>query len=149
VAGDPARLMEANVLRSKNGLGALLEETGVNQVDVLKVDLEGAERSLFASTSASWSKVRLIVAELHSPYGFKDFANDVDASGSRAVAWRPWLRKHIAGGNSPLNISSRENWYGRPVRPGDDLSVPGSFRQKSGVFHIPPSTLLPTVRAAA
>ena len=67
-------------------LETLLNTMGVSQVDVLKVDIEGAERALFASRGPWWDRVRFIIAELHDPYSFKDFSRDMDAIGFRAVA---------------------------------------------------------------
>jgi len=55
-------------------------------VDLLKVDIEGAEREVFASRGDWWKKVGLIIAELHHPYGFENFESDMRAIGFRAIA---------------------------------------------------------------
>jgi FkbM family methyltransferase len=46
-------------------LDELLDEFGFDQVDLLKVDIEGAEVEVFADTSAWIDRVSVIVAELH------------------------------------------------------------------------------------
>jgi FkbM family methyltransferase len=44
----------------------ILEEIGASHIDILKIDIEGAERELFNDTCDLWlSKVKLIVIELH------------------------------------------------------------------------------------
>lgn len=52
----------------------LLRETlPVGRVDLLKVDIEGAERELFAGDTGWLDRVDRIVAELHPPYAFEEF----------------------------------------------------------------------------
>ena len=46
-------------------LDTLLDRMGLNHVDVLKIDIEGAERGVFAMRGDWWRKIRVIVAELH------------------------------------------------------------------------------------
>jgi FkbM family methyltransferase len=66
-------------------LETLLNVMNVEHVDILKVDIEAAERGTFASRGDWWGKVRLIVAELHNPYCFEDFDHDMRAIGLRAI----------------------------------------------------------------
>jgi FkbM family methyltransferase len=66
-------------------LETLLERMKLDRVDVLKVDIEGAERDVFGSRGEWWNKVRLIIAELHGGYSFEDFERDVRANGFRAI----------------------------------------------------------------
>jgi hypothetical protein len=48
-------------------VASVLEQFGIEHLDVLKVDVEGAERAIFSS-SASWiTRIRMFVVELHNP----------------------------------------------------------------------------------
>jgi FkbM family methyltransferase len=87
---DPAHYCAGDRLRSSDDgaiegitLPELLDRAGVGVVDLLKVDIEGAERGVFAH-AAQWApRVRSLVAELHdgltpaaaddllSPHGFR------------------------------------------------------------------------------
>lgn len=67
-------------------LETLLESMNLERVDLLKVDIEGAESEVFASRGDWWKKVGLIIAELHHPYGFENFESDMRAIGFRAIA---------------------------------------------------------------
>ncbi len=66
-------------------LPTLLERMNLGQIDVLKVDIEGAESKLFASRGEHWKKVALIIAELHGHYGLEEFSADMDAIGFRTI----------------------------------------------------------------
>lgn len=47
-------------------LGTLLKEHAIERVDLLKIDIEGAERDLFAATDLGWmDHVHTLVVELH------------------------------------------------------------------------------------
>lgn len=49
-------------------IDALMDAHGVDYIDVLKVDVEGAERELFSDPSAWIDRVGVIVAELHDRF---------------------------------------------------------------------------------
>lgn len=55
----------------------LLEEQGWDKVDLLKLDIEGAEQLLLAENTEWLHKVSCIIVELHKPYGIADFAKDI------------------------------------------------------------------------
>lgn len=62
-------------------LPTLMQETGMETIDILKIDVEGAEREIFAG--CDWmEKVRLLAIELHDRYfpGCSDVVNEVTAS---------------------------------------------------------------------
>ena len=66
-------------------LESLIAQSGFPRIDVLKVDIEGSE-AVVLPTIATWSVVpRAIVAELHAPYRFADFASDCQRVG--LTAW--------------------------------------------------------------
>jgi FkbM family methyltransferase len=47
-------------------IGELLDEHGIDRVDILKIDIEGSEADLFANSPHPWlSRTRLIMIELH------------------------------------------------------------------------------------
>jgi hypothetical protein len=84
--GKRAHVAQLDEREPDGGLGEILDASGFAQVDILKVDLGGAERTLFASRGAWWSRIRLVAAKLHEPYGFVDFERDMEALNFRAVA---------------------------------------------------------------
>lgn len=48
-------------------IGSLLKETNRDQIDILKIDIEGAERIVFSQNFEGWiSKVRAFAIELHN-----------------------------------------------------------------------------------
>lgn len=70
-------------------LDGLLRERGLERVDVLKLDIEGAEREVLAGASAWMDRVRAVVAELH-----ESLAPGATAAFQAAVADLPfrWAR---------------------------------------------------------
>ena len=64
-------------------LDALLTNYSIVHVDLLKMDIEGAEREVFAR-GQYLSKARHIIAELHGDYSFADFSAAVAESGLSA-----------------------------------------------------------------
>lgn len=71
-AGDWAFSVQPSM--DSNGVDAItipqiLASTGAGQIDLLKLDIEGAERELFSDDCESWlPSVRMIVIELHDRY---------------------------------------------------------------------------------
>jgi FkbM family methyltransferase len=66
-------------------LDVLLEQSEISRVDLLKMDIEGAEREVLAK-GGYLDKVQHIIAELHGDYGFSDFSAAVAVHGLRAQA---------------------------------------------------------------
>ena len=58
----------------------LLRTANFDQVDLLKVDIEGAEKELFADCRNWIGRVRNIAIETHSPYTVDDFYNALRAA---------------------------------------------------------------------
>ena len=54
----------------------ILDDYHLSRVDLLKVDIEGAEREVFAN-GQFLPRVGHIVIELHNDYGFEEFARDL------------------------------------------------------------------------
>ncbi|HMO33855.1 MAG TPA: FkbM family methyltransferase [Lacibacter sp.] len=47
----------------------IMQHFGVEQIDILKMDIEGAEKEIFGEGDTSWlNKVRILVIELHDMY---------------------------------------------------------------------------------
>ncbi|MBU0731353.1 FkbM family methyltransferase [Patescibacteria group bacterium] len=47
-------------------VGELLEKSGQEKIDILKIDIEGAEKEVFSSNYESWlPKVEILIIELH------------------------------------------------------------------------------------
>jgi len=59
----------------------VLENSGLSNVDILKVDIEGAERQLFSGNNDWLENVRVIIIELHDGYSVQDFQRDVTKNG--------------------------------------------------------------------
>jgi hypothetical protein len=80
----------------------LIELAGGNEVDILKIDIEGSEAEVFRNGSGAWlPKVRNIVIELHgeecaeSFFGaLRDFDYELEMSAELAFCWniRPGAR---------------------------------------------------------
>jgi FkbM family methyltransferase len=71
----------------------LLERFRVRRIDLLKCDIEGAERDVFARCSSWIGMVRHLVIEIHDPYRLADLEGHLRAAGSMlrlaATAPRP------------------------------------------------------------
>jgi hypothetical protein len=61
----------------------ILEKYGLTEVDLLKVDIEGAEQEIFKNPEFL-SRVGLGVIELHGEYTFEAFALDISKCGGLA-----------------------------------------------------------------
>jgi FkbM family methyltransferase len=59
----------------------ILENTGFDEIDLLKCDIEGAEREVFADCSAWIHRVRHLIVETHPPYSLDDLYGDLRAAG--------------------------------------------------------------------
>ena len=63
----------------------IMEHYGISYIDLLKVDIEGGEKEVFANGHFI-SRVGLVIVELHNDYQLNDFAADVPNWGFRAIA---------------------------------------------------------------
>jgi FkbM family methyltransferase len=70
---DPAEDGSAGTIEAYD-VGSLLEMAGMETVDLLKVDIEGAEMSVFGAGATRWlPQIRNICVELHGPECHKTF----------------------------------------------------------------------------
>jgi len=60
---------------------SILDEFGIETIDLLKVDIENGVERVFHSNNEWLRRVRLIVAELFDGYGLREFEDDVAAFG--------------------------------------------------------------------
>ena len=63
----------------------------VEEVALLKCDIEGGEKALFKNAGAWVSKIKLIVIELHPPYTLDELLSDLTRAGCNFIV----LRKEI------------------------------------------------------
>ena len=64
----------------------VLEELGSDRIDLLKVDIEGAEEELFADCSAWIDRVGVVSVECHHPFTADRLLGQLEAAGARPVA---------------------------------------------------------------
>jgi FkbM family methyltransferase len=57
------------------------------QINVIKMDVEGAERSVFSSSIATISLVSVVFVEAHSPSIASDILNHLHEAGFSTIAW--------------------------------------------------------------
>jgi FkbM family methyltransferase len=62
-------------------LGTVFRQTGFPRVDLLKMDIEGAEEQVLGAASRWGFTPRYMVAELHDPYTYERFAADCARAG--------------------------------------------------------------------
>jgi FkbM family methyltransferase len=67
-------------------MGDVLDELGGDRIDVLKVDIEGAEEELFADCAAWIDRVGVLSVECHHPFTADDLLAKLDAAGVRSSA---------------------------------------------------------------
>ena len=68
----------------------LFETSGLSSIQLLKCDIEGAERDVFRDCASWINKVHALVIELHAPYALADLEADLNRNGST-------LKRHPAG----------------------------------------------------
>ena len=73
---------------------------GLTGIDLLKVDIEGAEAMLFDRAGAWLDAVGLIVIELHAPYSFERFRDAVGRRGFTTLA-----EGSTAGNRLPMAVA--------------------------------------------
>jgi FkbM family methyltransferase len=59
-------------------IGELCRKEDLEKVDLLKIDIEGAEKEVLANADF-FDRVRNLIIELHNDYDFESFQSDVDA----------------------------------------------------------------------
>jgi len=78
----------------------VMEKFNLEKIDILKIDIEGAEREVFRDTSAWIERVDAIIAELHDH--MKPGCNPSFCCGTNGFdnEWREGRRVYLSRGNS-------------------------------------------------
>lgn len=92
-----AKSVEVQVVRVSD----ILTAEKINCIDILKIDIEGAEQMLLAGSPKWLNQCELILIELHNKYGIPEFRKDVSPAGfevfpvgkMQAIAKRRQLKK--------------------------------------------------------
>lgn len=64
---------------------ALMQEYGIKNIDLLKIDIEGAEKELLEKNNNWLECVNHIIIELHKPYDLNALKNDLEPYGFKIV----------------------------------------------------------------
>lgn len=64
----------------------LMEQNKIDKIDLLKIDIEGAESEILKVNNSWLNKVENIIIELHRPYGIKELEKDVSPFGFKVIA---------------------------------------------------------------
>ena len=64
----------------------ILNQEQLQRIDILKIDIEGAEKMLLAHSPAWLRKVDLLLIELHNGYGFDELRRDLEPVGFAVYA---------------------------------------------------------------
>lgn len=106
-------------------LDRVLDEAGVGAVDLVKVDVEGAEHRVLAGMrdGLRTGRYRRVLVEMH-PWEFADFAAELSAMADAmtAAGYRGWLVDETAD-------ETRRSYYGASVLPRLRPLVPTEVRQ--------------------
>ena len=84
------------------GIGALMQRLDVDQFDLVKLDVEGAEEEILRNGWESWlSRTRMMVVEVHNPEAEAVLAAIVD-DGWRRFKWGGKRSRDTTGGGRCL-----------------------------------------------
>lgn len=73
-----------NTVRVKSlGMDTLLKQAGIENIDLLKIDIEGAEKYVFSGECAWLRQVKNIIIEIHSPADQAVFSDVMEQHGFR------------------------------------------------------------------
>jgi FkbM family methyltransferase len=65
-------------------MSTIIARSGFPRIDMVKMDIEGGERSVLPGAKDWPMKPKFLVAELHDPYRFEHFARDCETAGYQA-----------------------------------------------------------------
>ena len=77
--GQPGRIVRSCTMDD------IITSCRLEKIDLLKVDVEGAEKQLFRQTPKWLGQVRSIIIELHDGYSLRDFQSDVAPAGLTVI----------------------------------------------------------------
>jgi FkbM family methyltransferase len=79
VSGQTGRMVQCCTLDE------IVTSCDLDRIDLIKIDIEGAEREVVRSSAACLRKVKTIIIELHGDYSLSDFEKDVTPLGFTVV----------------------------------------------------------------
>ncbi len=98
------------------GMPSLIRQFALNQIDLLKADIEGSEFDLFSGTLDWLKTVRRVVMEVHTEFGSATFL----ASTLQAHGFRTWLYDNVGRVTAKLDVDGgylyAESATGSPPR---------------------------------
>ena len=62
-------------------MSKLMEDLHIKRIDLLKMDIEGAEKAVLKDAAAWLPKVQILIVELHGDYSEMDLRNDIEPFG--------------------------------------------------------------------
>ena len=62
-------------------MSKLMEDLHIKRIDLLKMDIEGAEKAVLKDAAAWLPKVQILIVELHGDYSETDLRNDIEPFG--------------------------------------------------------------------
>ena len=62
-------------------MSKIMEDLQISHIDLLKMDIEGAEKAVLRDAAAWLPKVRMLIVELHGDYAETDLRSDIEAFG--------------------------------------------------------------------
>lgn len=96
-------------------MSSVVEAMGAHGVDIMKIDIEGAEKTLFSGNLDWLGRVQAIVAEIHFPeVELDEIVAVIEAAGLRAMS-----SGMVSGGSSVLSFSRASGGL-CPLRPSTD-----------------------------
>ena len=93
------RQTEKSVQVQSVTMDEILEKHNLTHIDILKVDIEGAEKKLFSNFPSWLKKVDFLMIEMHPGYGFPELERDLSKSGLKVY------RQGVAQGMAKREIS--------------------------------------------
>lgn len=70
-------------------VNTLLNQHGIDKVDLMKIDIEGAERDILGENNEWFAKTENIIIELHKPYGLENLKKDLKHFGFQIITPEP------------------------------------------------------------
>ncbi|AFY34227.1 FkbM family methyltransferase [Calothrix sp. PCC 7507] len=98
---------EETIVRSYT-MTEIIELSGLNKIDILKVDIEGAEKQLFSQPNEWLKNVKIIIAELHNQYSIEQFQKDLEPMGFTVIPPNPKYGNRMICALSPEVLNNQK-----------------------------------------
>ncbi|WP_017653948.1 FkbM family methyltransferase [Fortiea contorta] len=100
---------EETIVRSYT-MTEIMQLSGLNTIDILKVDIEGAEKQLFSEQNEWLKNVKLIIAELHDGYSIEQFQKDLEPMNFTVVPPNPQYGNLMICALSPEILNNQKQF---------------------------------------